>query len=220
MSKLVLPVRKFICVKTMAKVSTVTQMDLSGGAACLDFVNTALELDVPVERLHRYQDLLILTRRLGLLDAATLARLEQLAEADPKRADWVLYQAREVRQSMLVVFAALVKGELETVPATALLAFNRYLHEALTNRGFLRQADKLVLGWADSQPDLLLTVWLYSLSAYELLTSQDQTLIKQCGACAWYFLDTTKNHRRKWCAMPGCGANEKARRYYQRKKQV
>lgn len=202
----------------MAKVSTITEMDLTGGAVCLDFVNTALEFDEPVERLHSYQDLLILTRRLSLLDDDTLAALERLAEDNPDQAERVLAKARQVRQSMLTVFSALVKGKLEDVTSSALRAFNGDVNEALGERGFSWQADKLVVGWERPKSELMLAVWIYSLSAYELLTTKDQKLIKQCGACAWYFLDETKNHRRKWCDMQTCGTNEKARRYYQRKK--
>ncbi|RIV27717.1 hypothetical protein DYU11_05295 [Fibrisoma montanum] len=204
----------------MAKVTTITEMDLTGGAACLDFVNTALNFDVPVERLHTYNDLLVLTRRLSLLDDDTLAALERLAEDNTGQAERVLGKARQVRQSMLTVFSALVKGNSEDVTASALRAFNGDVNEALGKRGFSWQADKLVVGWERPKSELMLAVWIYSLSAYELLTTKDQKLIKQCGACAWYFLDETKNHRRKWCDMQTCGTNEKARRYYQRKKQA
>jgi predicted RNA-binding Zn ribbon-like protein len=204
----------------MAKLSTITEMDLTGGAACLDFINSALEFDQPVERLHIYSDLLILTRRLGILDTNVLAALAVLAQADPNQAAAVLTRAHQVRQSMLAVFSALVKGGLEDLPAWDLNAFNEHINEALGKRGFLRQANLLTLAWQDFQPDLLQAVWVFSLSAYELLRSGDQKLIKQCGACAWYFLDTTKNHGRKWCDMQSCGSHQKARRYYQRKKQV
>jgi predicted RNA-binding Zn ribbon-like protein len=204
----------------MAKVSTITEMDLTGGAACLDFVNTALEFDEPVERLHTYNDLLIFTRRLSLVDTNTLATLDQLAQEDPGQAERVLLKARQVRQSMLTIFEAVVKGKLEEVTDSDLKTFNEHINDALVKRGFFRQADKLALNWECSQRELLQVVWIFSLSAYELLTTQDQKLIKQCGACAWFFLDTTKNHRRKWCDMQGCGTNEKARRYYQRKKQA
>jgi predicted RNA-binding Zn ribbon-like protein len=204
----------------MAKVSTITQMDLTGGAACLDFVNTALDYDLPVERLHSYKDLLILTRRLSLLPENILATLDRLAEDDPGQAERVLLKARQVRQSMLPIFAALAEDQLGQVTASALKAFNEHINEALEQRGFTSQGDKLELGWKRPEKELLQVVWVFSLSAYELLTAKDQKLIKKCGACAWFFLDETKNHRRKWCDMQTCGTNEKARRYYQRKKQA
>ncbi|WP_266364621.1 CGNR zinc finger domain-containing protein [Tellurirhabdus rosea] len=195
-------------------------MDLLGGAACLDLVNTALEFDEPVERLHTYQDLLTLVRRLSLLSADTLTALERSAEEDSRQAERVLLKARQFRQSMLTIFAALVEGTLDNVSVSVLKTFNGFINEALDRQGFLPQANKLVRSQEHPQSELMQAVWVFCLSAYNLLSTQDQSLIKQCGGCAWFFLDTTKNHRRKWCDMQSCGSNEKARRYYQRKKQA
>ncbi|GAB4042692.1 CGNR zinc finger domain-containing protein [Spirosoma jeollabukense] len=203
----------------MGKVSTIAEMDLIGGAACLDFVNTALNDELPVERLHRYTDLLTLIHRLSLLDTRTLAALKELVEQNPQQAERVLQKAREIRQVMLTVFAALARGQLQQVRAQVIISFNEYIQEALSERGFFTQGANLELSWERPAKELMQAVWVFSLSAYELLTTQDQQLIKQCGACGWFFLDETKNHRRKWCDMQTCGTNQKARRYYQRKKQ-
>ena len=201
----------------MAKVSTIAEMDLAGGAACLDFVNTALNDELPVERLHSYNDLLILVQRLSLLDVNTLAALKRLAEQDSGQAELVMLKAREVRQSMLFIFSALVEGQLQQ---SMLTSFNEHLKEALNKRGFSPQGDTLEMTWECADKELMQAVWVFSLSAYELLTTKDQHLIKKCGACAWFFLDETKNHRRKWCDMQTCGTNQKARRYYQRRKEA
>lgn len=204
----------------MPKVSTIAEMDLAGGVACLDFVNTGLNDELPVERLHSYTDLLILIDRLSLLDLDTLATLKWLAEQDSGQAERVLLKAREVRQAMLLVFAALAKGQLDQATAEVLAPFNDHIKEAFGERGFFTQKDRLEFGWKPARQELMQAVWVFSWSAYDLLTTKDQHLIKQCGACAWFFLDETKNHRRKWCDMQTCGTNQKARRYYQRKKQA
>lgn len=203
----------------MGKVSTIADMDLIGGAACLDFVNTALNDELPVERLHSYSDLLTLIDRLSLLDTSTLAALKGLVEENPEQAERVLQKAREVRQVLLTVFAALARGQFPQVTAQVFISFNESIQEALGERGFSAQGAKLELSWERPDKELMQAVWVFSLSAYELLTTQDQDLIKQCGGCGWFFLDETKNHRRKWCDMQTCGTNQKARRYYQRKKQ-
>jgi len=36
--------------------------------------------------------------------------------------------------------------------------------------------------------------------------------------CAWLFLDTSKNGRRRWCSMATCGNSAKARRHYQKRR--
>ncbi|MBO0938429.1 CGNR zinc finger domain-containing protein [Fibrella sp. HMF5335] len=202
----------------MAKVSTIAEMDLTGGIACLDFINTALSDHLPVERLHSYSDLLVLSRRLSLLDTATLDTLELIANQNSAQAERVLLEARKVRQSMLGVFDALASGQLQQVTAQLLTSFNGSVHEALCERNFSVQGNELAMTLERSEKQLMQAVWSFSLSAYDLLTTRDQQLVKQCGACGWFFLDETKNHRRKWCDMQTCGTNQKARRYYQRKK--
>lgn len=204
----------------MAKISTIAQMDLVGGAACIDFVNTALEHDLPVERLHTYDDLLVLIQRLSLLDEDIVVALKRLSNADSEQAEQALLKARQVREAIRNVVAALAGRQLPQLANQALAAFNGHTQEALCKREFKPLNNQLAIGWGALGKDLMQAVWVFSLSAYELLTSQDQTLLKQCGGCGWFFLDQTKNHRRKWCAMQGCGTNQKARRYYQRKKQT
>jgi len=38
------------------------------------------------------------------------------------------------------------------------------------------------------------------------------------GRCAWLFLDTSRNHSRRFCSMDECGNRAKQRRHYQRRK--
>jgi len=37
---------------------------------------------------------------------------------------------------------------------------------------------------------------------------------------AWLFIDRSRTHRRRWCSMQTCGNRHKARRHYQRIKQL
>ncbi|WP_369324024.1 CGNR zinc finger domain-containing protein [Rhodanobacter denitrificans] len=42
--------------------------------------------------------------------------------------------------------------------------------------------------------------------------------LRRCAntrSCGWLFLDTSKNQRRRWCAMETCGTAEKMQRYRQ-----
>lgn len=40
------------------------------------------------------------------------------------------------------------------------------------------------------------------------------------GNCGWLFLDESRGKRRRWCDMNDCGSRAKARRYYQKHKEV
>ena len=61
-------------------------------------------------------------------------------------------------------------------------------------------------------------LWPVALAATELLTTRDHPPLRQCAsdACSWLYLDTTRNHSRRWCDMKGCGNKAKVRRYQQR----
>ena len=193
-------------------------MHLDGGIACLDFVNSAYntEKEVIVERLHTYSDILILAGRLELLDENVLKNLKIKAEKNTLEADQVLKVARKIRQSMFHVFTALANGKMEDLSKEVLNDFNDAVKSALNNRIFIIVETELIFSWKDVLSNLMLPIWAFSLSAYELLKNEDQHLIKKCSACEWLFLDKTKNHRRRWCDMQTCGSSEKSRRYYQK----
>jgi len=63
-------------------------------------------------------------------------------------------------------------------------------------------------------------LWPIARSAAELLASEQVHFIRNCSSktCQWLFLDTSKNHRRRWCDMKLCGNRAKVRRFYTRKK--
>lgn len=193
-------------------------MHLDGGIACLDFVNSAYntEKEVIVERLHTYSDILILAGRLELLDENVLKDLKIKAEKNTLEADQILKVARKIRQSMFHVFTALANGKTEDLSKEVLNDFNDAVKSALNNRIFIIVETELIFSWKDVLSNLMLPIWAFSLSAYELLKNEDQHLIKKCSACEWLFLDKTKNHRRRWCDMQTCGSSEKSRRYYQK----
>ena len=195
-------------------------MHLDGGIACLDFVNSAYntEKEVIVERLHTYSDILILAGRLELLDENVLKDLKIKAEKNTLEADQILKVARKIRQSMFHVFTALANGKMEDLSKEVLNDFNDAVKSALNNRIFIIVETELIFSWKDVLSNLMLPIWAFSLSAYELLKNEDQHLIKKCSACEWLFLDKTKNHRRRWCDMQTCGSSEKSRRYYQKLK--
>ena len=73
--------------------------------------------------------------------------------------------------------------------------------------------------WPDPLP-LASVLWHIALSAGELLTSSELSLVKKCDGrnCGWLFVDSSKNHSRRWCSMDVCGARAKMRTLYARTK--
>lgn len=74
--------------------------------------------------------------------------------------------------------------------------------------------------WPEEAADLARPLWPVARSAAELLTSPDLGRVHEClgDNCGWLFLDTSRNRRRTWCSMEGCGNRAKARRHYARRR--
>jgi predicted RNA-binding Zn ribbon-like protein len=87
------------------------------------------------------------------------------------------------------------------------------------SRGRLVERDGHVKwGWDDA-PELEAPLWPLVHSAVELVTDGPLDRVSQCGRCRWLFLDTTKNHSRRWCSMEGCGTDAKMERYVARRRE-
>jgi predicted RNA-binding Zn ribbon-like protein len=64
-------------------------------------------------------------------------------------------------------------------------------------------------------------LWPIVRSAAELLASDNLPFVRACSSntCQWFFLDTSKNHRRRWCSMKLCGNRAKVRKFYARQRE-
>lgn len=58
--------------------------------------------------------------------------------------------------------------------------------------------------------------------ALSLLTGAAPGRVKRCPGetCGWFFFDTTRNGRRRWCAMADCGTRAKVRDYRARRRRI
>ncbi|HKD52889.1 MAG TPA: CGNR zinc finger domain-containing protein [Steroidobacteraceae bacterium] len=199
--------------------------DLSGGHPVLDFVNSLdnrFARHGPVELLGGYGDLLRFAEQSQLLDAQCARLLAR--SVNPAAAARALRAARELREAL----AAVLYGHLEgRVPATAdLLVLERRFHDADRHRELrwepaaagLPGRARLQWQWGRSAKAADFPVWLMAHAASQLLSSPAMERMRACGAetCRWLFLDTSKNHTRRWCNMKVCGNRAKARRFQQR----
>lgn len=121
-------------------------------------------------------------------------------------------EARALRDAIRALVVAWRNGQ--PAPVEPLTLFNRVL-ETGTARHFLTPefAEGSVHVADDADP--LLPV---AHSALDLLTRHDKALVRQCAGtgCVLWFLDTTKNKRRRWCRMEVCGNREKVAAHYKR----
>ena len=76
--------------------------------------------------------------------------------------------------------------------------------------------------WGRYENDPNLPVWALAESVSDILFPPDVASVRTCAAdtCRWLFLDTSKNHTRRWCNMKVCGNRMKARRFQARRDQT
>ena len=199
--------------------STAHQFDLSGGALCLDFVNTLADRPRGEEE------------HLG--DAAALLEWARQAEVAPRREIGALADeltarphdvapwfdgALELRETLYRIFRCLPRGDAPTEEDLARL--NGALAEALPHLLVAAGDEGFSWQWRADGAGFDRVLWPVVRSAADLLTSSEVPLLRECasGTCSWLFVDRSRNHRRKWCDMSTCGNRAKARRHYRRRK--
>ncbi|RDI54611.1 CGNR zinc finger domain-containing protein [Nocardia mexicana] len=52
-----------------------------------------------------------------------------------------------------------------------------------------------------------------ALSGIRLVLSPPPRPVRSCDRCGWFFLDTSRGRRRRWCSMKTCGNQAKAARF-------
>jgi predicted RNA-binding Zn ribbon-like protein len=197
---------------------TPAAFELCGGHPALDLVNSLGDRFLPghtLERLTDYGTLLRFTVDVGLLDSR---RARQLAQADGVLAERAVRAARELREALAAALYAHVEGR--AIPAPELRTLERWFQRAARHRELSapRADGALQWDWGRFGNRVELPVWLLAQSAAELVTSTSLSHVSACGdpTCAWLFLDTSRNHSRRWCDMKVCGNRMKARRFQAR----
>jgi predicted RNA-binding Zn ribbon-like protein len=194
----------------------VTDLRLVGGLACLDFINSLdwRASEEPVEYLRSFQDLLQWSVQTRILTPAQSGSLARLGSAASRAA--ALRRAVAFREASHRI-VELVRSRRLPGPADVRL-IESTINKARTRLSLVHEKETFRWTFADEEANLDLPLFKLALSLEELLTSPDLRLVRQCGGrgCGWLFLDSTKNHSRRWCSMDGCGNRAKARRFYDR----
>jgi predicted RNA-binding Zn ribbon-like protein len=194
------------------------EFDLSGGALCLDFVNTLGDRPrKQAEHLHTYGDVLAWSQQTGVLEESDVKRLASVAQEDPSAALTAFTRARALREDLYRVISALPLGQ--AVPSGEFDSLNKQIRQLMSESELIPDESGFRLernGAADALDQML---WSVLRSAVELLTSERVRDIRQCEGenCSWLFIDNSRTRRKKWCDMQVCGNRAKARRHYKKK---
>lgn len=191
---------------------------------CLKFANTLHwhASDHPWETLHSYADLVGWTLDAHLLSPEEAEELLRAAQAQPTVAAAVFERSITLREVIYRLIVAHINAEEPA--AEDLLAMNHELSSALAHQQISVVGQSFVWIWNTDTPALDRVLWPLVRSAADLLTSPEVLArVGQCAddrGCGWFFLDTSKNHSRRWCDINDCGNRAKQRRHYQRTRQA
>jgi predicted RNA-binding Zn ribbon-like protein len=190
---------------------------LIGGHAALDLVNTVSwrhDPDQWRENLAVPLDLLTWTHRAGVLHEQHLPAIRLAMAEDPKTAEGVLRRVHDLRENLYDHLADCIddRGGEHQIEDGSLL--HRGFADAV-NASSLTGTPKRWTLEARVPVDLPRVLALHAL---DLVQTMPPDRLRRCDddGCGWLFLDTTRNHNRRWCSSGDCGNRDRARRHYAR----
>ena len=194
---------------------------LRGGVPCLDFANTEAYRGTghDLDLLQSYDMLVAWSLAAGALQPSEAGPLLLAAAAAPAAAGKHLAQARELRAAVHVVLQSVAH---QTEPPVATLAtLNAFLVESQVHCQIVRSNGGFEARFRP-EDDMALPIWRLTDSAARLILSPDHERVRECPGheCGWLFLDTTRNHSRRWCDSGDCGNRSRVRAYARRKREA
>ncbi|MFD2082515.1 Conserved protein containing a Zn-ribbon-like motif, possibly RNA-binding [Actinopolymorpha cephalotaxi] len=213
------------------------ELPIIGGHLALDFANTVDDPLGPERHDHAatYDDLVAWSTRVETISDTQAGRLRRLARRETGYAARTVERAHDLRDTLNDLFGRIAEdgpGATRTAKdwtrlrpfvteamAAATLADHDHDHDHDRGRGRSgpRPASPL-LRWAwPASDDLAVILHPVAVAAADLLVGDELHRVSRCARCPWLFLDTSKNHSRRWCDMNDCGKAQKIERYVARR---
>jgi predicted RNA-binding Zn ribbon-like protein len=186
-----------------------------GGALCLDFLNTVhcYGAEDPRDDLKTPEDLLSWAEAASLLTGPQAAKLRRSVAGDaPGQA--LLKEAKRLREELRKIFATSARVPRQRPIQT--------LNSLLRRQTAVPEIESGVLHWHAQSQDGRHIFLPILLSAAEVLTGDSFGQVRECDSptCTFTFLDTSKNHSRRWCDMRACGNRAKVTQFRKRHRRL
>ena len=187
----------------------VAAIRLDGGRLCLNFVNTihdryAAEMEDYICQPERFIEWCVLA-------GACRSSEHIAAPADAGRRAALMRKTRTLRHHLHALLASRIDGA--PPPAGAVQCLDQWLHRAWAGQSLESDGQ---MHWRGDAYNVLLPLKRIALDALDLISDPSVSQLRRCdntSSCGWLFLDTSKNQRRRWCAMETCGTVVKMQRY-------
>ena len=187
---------------------------LVAGHTALDLVNTLdwrFRASGAEDLLAGYDDLLRFAAQSEILTAKQIRQI--LRNGLDSAAAGALVACRELREAAAEILYARVDSR---APAGSQIKIvEHFFKQARDRQRMAWSGSELVWEWPPSECGPDLPLWILAISTGSLLLSEQMHFLRACEKpdCRWLFLDTSKNHSRRWCDMKICGNRMKARRF-------
>lgn len=187
---------------------------LLAGDPALDFVNTLdwrFRASGPEELIESYDDLVGFAEQAGLLGPKQAGALRRATTAHA--GNRVAAEARELREALAeLLYSGLNRANSS---GASIKMLEQFFQQARAQTRLVREGARLKWDWAGAQGKTEFPLWALARAASRLMLSENMVRVRECGnpECRWLFLDTSKNHTRRWCDMKLCGNRMKARRF-------
>ena len=193
---------------------TFQRRDFVGGDVVLNFVNTVTARNAePVDWLDGYARLLDWAELADAFPAAYLARLRGEYSAHPRAAGNALARAKNLRETLWEVLATIVSAQ--SPPPEALARLQAHWQTAIAQARLHPVGERIATVLTVEASGLDYLTHALTLHAVRLLEDVPRSRLRICAGpqCGWFYLDTSKAGRRRWCDMATCGNAEKTRRH-------
>jgi predicted RNA-binding Zn ribbon-like protein len=195
------------------------QSDLIGGHQAIDFANTVSGWGEGNEDwLVNYARFAQWARLAALVDEAEYKKAMSAAVRNPLMADRVFAEANELRIAFVRLLHALKAGNL--AKSDDLTIINHWIRRAAEAFQLRQVALTLQQDWSENVPALQKPLLAAARTIGHFLAATNFDRLKICPGrnCAWFFVDLSKNHSRRWCDMATCGNLAKARQFQNRRR--
>jgi predicted RNA-binding Zn ribbon-like protein len=127
-----------------------------------------------------------------------------------------LRAARAFRRALRAVAEARVTRS--GIPADAVSEVNAVLRSGVGYRRLVSEEGRLRQERVQVESSPLRILLPIAEAAGDLFTGEQAGFVRKCegASCILFFLDVSKNHKRRWCSMSACGNRRKVAAHYQR----
>ncbi|MEH6402617.1 MAG: CGNR zinc finger domain-containing protein [Sneathiella sp.] len=187
-----------------------------GGRTAVDFANSSRRFGKDGEGLEKLEELLSFLKSKGHLHEDEASSYHMYLFQNPERCVETMTLLRDIRARFIASLDQAASGwpmdpSFMSELNDHLQGFKTYLKMSPSDKGMELKTEA-----AEHGPEQLLYPILKDIA--EFLVSDQVEKIRQCASdnCDLYFINTSRNGRRRWCSMSTCGNRAKVNAYLKR----